>query len=240
MLNSVLAPDEAVQATGLIHRVYPGSAETVFLLVHGRTGNASVMWTFSKAFEALKPLTIAPQAPHSDPLGGFSWWVMPNVPGSESARVKVSAQEHLAALQSLQSFIIAASDHYGFEPKQICAMGFSQGAALLSGLSLLEPQMFRHVALLAGFVPEFLFTDPELRARINANAAVPRPNYFIGHGRQDEMATIDRARAGAERLRSVGLSVSMVEEDVGHKVGSGALRALAEIYSALPSKAPVT
>lgn len=226
------ATQEAINATGLEHKVWlPGSASpSTFFLVHGRTGDSSVMWTFARAFQSQSPLTIAPQAPTPDPLGGYSWWPVETKVGSESARVALPASTYIAAVDLFQNFILKASSIYKFSPKNLNVVGFSQGAALVAGAALLNPSLFKSVTLLAGFIPELLFETDMLKEKIESGIATSRPTFFIGHGTMDGTVPIDRVRDGVNRLKLLGLRVEFIEEPVGHKVGSETIKALTNFY----------
>ncbi len=48
----------------------------------------------------------------------------------------------------------------------------------------------------------------------------------MAHGTRDEVISIERARRGAKLLENLGLPVTQVEDDVGHKIGVQGTRAL--------------
>jgi len=233
MLRPNLADQESVKATGLEHRLHFGDKSRVFLLVHGRTGDSSVMWGFSRVFSEFDPFTLAPQAPDSDPLKGFSWWPVTDPSGAPASRLnsaQAGKESYLLAVRRMSEFLQAAANHYQFSLENLHGIGFSQGAGLLAGLSLLEPRLFKSVTMLAGFVPKILFAEADLIEKIAAGKESRQTKYFIGHGTEDDVISIARAREGVQQLKSLGLSVEAVEDEVGHKVGSGALRRLTEFY----------
>jgi phospholipase/carboxylesterase len=181
------------------------------------------MWPFTRAFKELNPIVIAAQAPTPDPLGGFSWW---EVHSNEHGSMKASTKEDfLVPINGVLDFLTKASSIYGFELKKINLMGFSQGAAVSASLYSLHPEYFSSCAMLAGFLPKLLVQDLKER----------RPNleqhkFVIAHGTKDETIPVDRAREGAELLKELGAQVSYVEDDVGHKIGSQAIKTLTEFY----------
>lgn len=183
--------------------------------VHGRAGDQRVMWTFRRALPDSYSL-VAPQAPLSDPIGGFSWWMV------QGSRVDSRAAAEQAA-GALFSFMTGFISRHHLRPRHIVACGFSQGAGLLSLVMQREPGMLRGVALLAGFVLEM----PEFPAMREL------PKVFIAHGSQDEVVPVARAEEGASYLRSRGFEVAMSVDAVGHKVGASSMRALKEWIAAL-------
>lgn len=179
----------------------------LLFLVHGRAGNKDVMWTFSRSVPEDWGI-IAPQAPLNDPIGGFSWWLIDSLTRAEDI-------EHAA--KTLRDFILQHSNPN--HPRALIAAGFSQGAGLLSLLLQREPQLFKGVALLAGFV---------LKAPSVASAE--RARIFVGHGTLDKTVSIETALQGAERLRSQGFSVEFHQDPVGHKIGSATMRSLKQFF----------
>jgi predicted esterase len=80
------------------------------------------------------------------------------------------------------------------------------------------------LAILAGFI-----------SRVGDQSLIQgQPTVFVAHGTTDEVLSIEKARKGVNRLRSIGLTVTFVEEEgVGHKVGVQGMRALKEWVSSL-------
>lgn len=202
------ASPEANAVCGLSH-VFDLSADgagTCVYLVHGRAGNRGVMWAFRRILpEGIS--IIAPEAPLADPIGGFSWW---QIGEKEAMRA-----EREVSIRRLEAFIGQAEDLYGLRPARRVALGFSQGAAMLSLLMQRNCSLFSAVGLLSGFVVEDSVT---LAGRL--------PSVFIFHGSNDETVTIDRAYRGRDYLMQKGAEVTFCEEPVGHKVGVAGMRAL--------------
>ena len=177
-------------------------------LVHGRAGNRDVMWTFRRCVPEGWNV-IAPEAPLSDPLGGCSWWqVHPD--GSRH-------EEILDAVDRLGGFMESIEKEKGLTPPFRLALGFSQGAGLLSVISQKEPSRFRGIGLLAGFVIQISLAE---------HGKEELPSILVCHGSLDELVTTERALSGVQYLRSLGASVEYVEDPVGHKVGTAAMRRL--------------
>lgn len=213
----VIADKAAVAACcGLEHKVRIGSdlKAPLIILVHGRAGNFDVMWTFKRAIPSHWNV-IAPQAPlaesqqaDSQPLGGFSWWEV-----REGSRGEPAAMQGAASL--LSTFVIHARDYYKLAPQALLGVGFSQGAGLISVVLQRPHQPFKAVGLLAGFVIK------------NHHPVDIRPcPVQICHGERDEVVPFDLARTGAEQLKSLGFSVSIASDPVGHKIGPAGVRGL--------------
>lgn len=190
-------------------RMRPGEERTspLLLLVHGRKGNAQVMWPFASTFRR-DATVIAIQAPEIDG-DGYSWW-------------NITLDDwRAAALRSASAIVPAVTDFLDskdLDPEFAVAYGFSQGAGVLSVVAQHSPEFFSGIALLAGFVVE-LSDGTQAGGR-----ALPR--IFMAHGTEDQTVSVLKARAGAERLRQLGFTVDYFEDPIGHKVGSSGMRGL--------------
>lgn len=214
--------EEEASEFGVFGKIHDSSAvpfgERVgVILVHGRAGNESVMWVFSKAIEMHDPIVIAPRATKQDEIGGYSWWDI----GQE-----VSFEEVCRASEHISTIARAMPEKYGVDPKKIIIIGFSQGGAVSISSALLEPDLFLGVGMLASFVPRVMM-------RLDSpDEGIPK-NVFISHGTKDEVVTIERALLGYEFLKERGVSVHFSEDDVGHKISSSSLRQFKEWISKL-------
>lgn len=192
-----------------IHRVGPDPRGALVVLVHGRAGNAQVMWAFDRLIPG-DATVVSFEAFIPDPLGGFSWWLMES---SEPVRPRIlEARDRLCA--AIERYI----ERRGLQPSKVAALGFSQGSVLLSAAMLTGRVRLDGLGILAGVAYE----------STEAPRVLGVPRVLIAHGTQDEVLPVERARASAERLRSLGLPVTYVEEDVGHKVGVQGTRAMKE------------
>ncbi len=209
MLNSPqVATDEAVAVLGLRHKVRITNPEKpLIVLVHGRAGNYDVMWTFRRAVPDDYSVLL-PQAPLDDPIGGHSWWQV----GEQGRREDSPAQ---AAAESLQRFIEKAVAYYQLKPGCFLGAGFSQGAALLSVLLQSSANPFDGAALMAGFV---LKQPQPVRGKTRS--------ILVLHGSIDEVVPLEMAELGVSYLGGLGYPVQFIQDPVGHKIGTGAVRAL--------------
>jgi phospholipase/carboxylesterase len=207
---------EAHSVCGLKHKVRLTStpAAPLAFLVHGRAGTCDVMWPFARCVPENFNI-IAPEAFLPDPVGGFSWW---------SAEQFGDREAIMQGVTKLSEFMAAAVKYYELQPAFAVALGFSQGAGALSCLVQTNPEMFRAVALLAGFVVD-LDRNPAADLRF--------PKILMAHGTQDTVVSLDKASRGAEVLRRYGASVELHTDDVGHKVGSQGMRQLKEFLHGL-------
>ena len=245
-MSSVLqSSDEASAVTGLVHRYYlPDGASLIddstdvplVLLVHGRGGNAGVMWPFARLLPHQCFPVIAPQAFLADTeVGGFSWWasqcqdslqparagqMIPGAVGNDTEPRVVVESGIDVACRRLEVFVERALAYYSLGKRRVLAMGFSQGAGLLTSLSLNSGVNFQAVVSLAGFLPKV--------ARCKGVTSASLPPYFFAHGSKDKILPLGRVIDDIEWLESIGADVTLVTDDVGHKVGVNGQKRLSQ------------
>ncbi|MCB0346642.1 MAG: hypothetical protein KDD66_16120 [Bdellovibrionales bacterium] len=239
MINHRQATAQEIAFSGLNHRVYlPEEVQYprgAVVLVHGRAGNDRVMWPFSRAFREHKLIAVSPEAFCDDPVGGKSWWLVEEWKGDEAwdegPRKPTRPEQLNLALDKLEFFISSLPDLYPIDPERVFAFGFSQGAAMVSTLSLRKPSMFKGVALLAGFIPRVVFDQREVFVSADIRSGqTSLPKYFMASGTQDATIPIVKAQRGRDGLRSLGAEVTYCTEDVGHKVGASCMRGLKDWF----------
>lgn len=208
--------DQENEAIGLrfVYRPAKCRHAPVVILVHGRAGNRDVMWAFERtippecaivSFEAFLP----------DPLGGYSWWDMSSNKSKLQA-IRLAGEWLSSAWQDFKKM-------YELSPKKVVAVGFSQGAILISASSLFGQIDLDGIGLLAGYP---LIMEEECMPRT-------MPSVYMANGIEDETITIEQARNGREQLENLGISVQFVEERVGHKVGVQGMKGLKQWVEAL-------
>lgn len=191
----------------------------LLVLVHGLTGDENSMWVFTRNLSPAYWM-IAPRAPHVSSLGGYSW-----KEGTDSSDTDRPTMEQLrAGAEALISMVDEYSISLGIDAQTFDVMGFSQGGAVCSLLGFLYPARIGKTAILAGFVPQGLEEHVSRRP-------LDGKTIFVAHGTRDETIDVDRARASVAILEEAGAQVTYCEDEVGHKVSAGCLRALKEFFS---------
>jgi phospholipase/carboxylesterase len=205
-----------------VRRPQGGGSHQVVWFVHGWTGDENVMWIFSPRIPK-NSLLIAPRGIFPAPQGGYGWY--PHRDGVwPVVRDFQPGIDRLVALMDLvkddRSGIFGEGN---IDISQNGLVGFSQGAALVYTLSLLNPERVQRMAGLAGFLP----ADAE-------KLAVSRPlmgkKVYAAHGMQDERVPVEQARAAVRVLESAGASVVYCEDNVGHKLSANCMRGLGEFF----------
>jgi phospholipase/carboxylesterase len=108
--------------------------------------------------------------------------------------------------------LLAREKERGMAPGRTVLAGFSQGCAMALMTGVRHPDRLAGVAGLSGYLPLAQATAAE---RSEANALVP---IFMGHGRQDNVVSIERGQASCEALRALGYPVEWHEYPMAHSV----------------------
>jgi len=111
----------------------------------------------------------------------------------------------------LADFVGVASKHYGFDPKSVIAVGYSNGANIAGAILLLRPEVLAGAILFRAMVPLVPPVLPDL-----AHARV-----FISSGKQDPIVPVENAQRLAAMLGGAGADVTLRFEAAGHALVSG-------------------
>src|SRR4051794_35540447 len=122
----------------------------------------------------------------------------------------------------LADFVADAATRYGFDPRGVVAVGFSNGANIAASMLLLRPETLAAAALFRPMVPLVPEALPDL-------SATP---VFIGAGRQDPIVPPGETERLAALLRQAGAPVTLHWEAGGHGLTQGDLAAAQEWMAA--------
>lgn len=177
------------------------------LLLHGWTGDETVMWIFARKVPD-NTWIFAPRGPVQAP-SGYGW--LPRDGNWYDLKTFQTAAEQL-----MEAFRHWSADARAPQTA-LDVMGFSQGAAMAYALAAYFPQQVARVAALAGFLPA---------DSAGAYDALHGKPVFIAHGTQDRTVSIQKAREAAQILQNSGAHVTYCESETGHKLGAACLRGL--------------
>lgn len=187
-------------------RAAANPVDPAVVLLHGRTGDESVMWIVAEGLPS-KGLMIAPRGPYPADEGGFSW-AEPTPDG------KGSFDDLGHAVAALGVLLDRLELERGFDRGRMILVGFSQGAALAFAAARVERLRPQGIVALAGFLPE---------GDLAVLRGIP---VFWGHGTRDDLVPIAEARSDVDRLGQAGAMVQFCEADVEHRVGVECMRGL--------------
>lgn len=187
------------------------SESQILLMIHGWTGDENSMQIFQRDISP-NFLIIAPRGIIPAPEGGYGW--IGHRPGREA-----TLHAFIEPAQALRRLVHQIQQEYLVKNKSINLMGFSQGAALSLAYSLLYPEEVQKVAVLSGFMPYL----PE---KYQPSPSLKDISFFIAHGFQDDIVSIQRAYELVEFLHKAGAKVKFCESPVGHRISSACFREL--------------
>jgi len=175
-----------------------GSPTTTLLLLHGTGGDEYDLLPLGK--------TIAPGLGLLSPRGR----VLENGRVNRFfRRLAEGVYDELDIKQrvgELAEFIQTASLKYAFDPTDVVALGFSNGANIAAAMMLLRPRILRAAVLLSPLLPMEVDEPP------NLNGA----QVFIGAGLADPIAPRHETDRLAQRLESYGAMVTLDYHPAGH------------------------
>ncbi len=113
----------------------------------------------------------------------------------------------------LATFITSAATTYNFDPHNVIAAGYSNGANIAAAVLLLHPSALAGAILFHAQVP----LEPEQRPALSD---VP---VFLSGGRVDTLVPAAETERLATQLRRFGADVALYWEPGGHALGRGEL-----------------
>lgn len=182
------------------------------LLLHGWTGDETVMWIFTNNLPEDYWL-FAPRGPVELPGGGSGYGWLPH--GERLPTLEDFTKPASALMDAFQHW----KTETGADIAQLDVMGFSQGAGLAYALAALYPQRIQRVIALAGFLP----AEIPLPGRYQV---MHGKQVYVAHGTQDETIPVEKAQQAVRTLQEAGAHVTYCESDAGHKLSAACLRGL--------------
>jgi phospholipase/carboxylesterase len=194
--------------TTFIHRFIPsptGEASRTLLLLHGTGGSESDLLDLGRL--------LAPDAALLSPRGK----VLENGTSRFFRRLAegiFDIADLTRRTYELADFIEAASIAYDFDPRQITAVGYSNGANIAASMLLLRPRALSAAILLHPMVPFVPDVLPDL---------LNKP-IFIGAGQADPLVPVSETERLAHLLRRAGATVSTHWHNGAHAISHEEVR----------------
>jgi predicted esterase len=113
----------------------------------------------------------------------------------------------------LAAFVGASADRYGFDPRNVIAVGFSNGANIAANLLLSKPGVLRTAVLFRALVPMEPLVPPDLTGT----------EVYISGGRHDHMIEPRETERLAALLRHARANVTLQWDDGGHALTTEAV-----------------
>ena len=183
-----------------IHRFVPapagGSVRTLVLL-HGTGGNENDMISLGRELD--------PAAALLSPRGHVLENGMPRF-FRRLAEGVFDEEDVIRRAHELADFVSAAAQQYGFDPRMVTAVGYSNGANMAAAILLLRPELLRGAILYRAMVP---LTPP-------AAPDLSQTRVLLSSGKYDSIVPKENAQRLATMLREAGATVTMRVEATGH------------------------
>jgi phospholipase/carboxylesterase len=119
---------------------------------------------------------------------------------------------------ALADFIAAASRQYGFDPRRLTAVGFSNGANIAASLLLLRPEAIADAILLRAML---VLDQPAAAGSLGGR------RILLANGQQDPIVPLDHPARLAGLLEAGGAAVTRHLAPAGHSLTAGDLAAAA-------------
>jgi phospholipase/carboxylesterase len=194
---------------GFIHNFEPGKSGKTLLLLHGTGGDETDLVGLGQA--------VAPGWALLSPRGKVLEHGAPRFFARLAEGVFDDTDLRFRAGE-LAEFVEAAADHYGFDRKQVVALGYSNGANIASAMMLLHPQALRAAALLRPMVP----FEPD------STASLAGKSVLLVSGDLDPIATPEHGERLEAIFSAAGADVTRRTFPVSHQLSQGDLALVAK------------
>lgn len=109
---------------------------------------------------------------------------------------------------ALAEFLIAQGTEHGFDPSEVTALGFSNGANIGASLLFRRPELLSRAILFRAMVP----FEPEGKVDLTGK------RVFLANGRSDPIVPVENAERLAAILRASGADVTHLWLETGHNL----------------------
>lgn len=177
----------------------PDGSPTTLLLLHGTGGDENDLLGLGRY--------LAPEAALLSPRGKVLERGMPRF-FRRLAEGVFDLEDVQARTHELARFLDDAAGVYGFDPRRVVAVGFSNGANIAASVLLLHPDALAGAVLFHPMVPLIPSERPDLSGR----------PVFIGAGRADRLIPPPETERLAALLRDYGADVTVEWQPGGHNL----------------------
>lgn len=179
----------------------------LLLLLHGYGSNEADLFSFAQDLPD-DYLIVSARAPLSLGYQSFAWYTINfNATSANFSDIP----EALKAKKMMVNFIEEIKTIFNFNSNDISLLGFSQGSILSYALALSYPEKFKNIVALSGYIKKELFDLKEPLAYKNLD-------FFISHGKQDQVIPLQWAEQTAKFLANLNISHQFKTYPTGHSV----------------------
>ncbi|MGB1019804.1 MAG: alpha/beta hydrolase [Flavobacteriaceae bacterium] len=182
-------------------------------MIHGYGSNADDLFSFAP-YLPQDHVIISLEAPLPLPQMGFTWYSIHfDAPQDQWTDVPQAK----AALDVILKNIHALVAEHSIDPNNITLLGFSQGAILSWALALNNPNHFRRIVALSGYINQDLITSNTVTF-----------SAFASHGKIDPVIPFEWAKETIEPLVKQNNEIQFHAFEAGHTVNQENFMALLE------------
>lgn len=185
--------------TDFVHRYQPGTTGETLLLLHGTGGDENSLLDLGRQ--------LLPGANRLSPRGRVLEGRAPRF-FRRLAEGVFDLEDLALRTRELADFVAASATRYGFDPRHVTAIGFSNGANIAASLLLANPGVLARAVLLRAMVP---FEPKQV-------PALTGTRVWIGAGEYDEMIPREGTLRLAELLQQGGAEVTLDWREAGHRL----------------------
>lgn len=180
----------------------------MLVMLHGYGSDENDLFSFAELLND-KFLVISLRAPMRLPWGGYAWYNI-DFTGSESRFG--NPEEALNSMSKIDAFIGELIEKYQTDKDKTVLLGFSQGAILSYALATRNPDKYRTLLALSGYIFK------EIMPKELSTSKASMLNIFASHGIQDEIIPIAWARNAEAWLKTTGVKNEYHEYNMGHGI----------------------
>ena len=179
-------------------------------MMHGMTGDASMMRPFAEKILPDGWTLLVPEARFAHPTRGRTWWRYEDFDADVTRRMSLSRKELMDVDSSLSQLEKLIAEEAPMGP--LVVGGFSQGGAMAQEL-LQRPVADRIQGVVC--MGTRLVRPMELRLRLSE---LEPKRLFWMHGEKDVRVPIEDGWAIAHLFESAGWAVELIEHPKGHMI----------------------
>jgi phospholipase/carboxylesterase/glyoxalase family protein len=189
----------AEELAGFKHRFAAGNGQEgpTLLLLHGTGGNENDLLPLGRE--------LLPGANLLSPRGKVLEHGMPRF-FRRLAEGVFDEEDLKLRTEELTGFVEEASERYGFDPGELFAVGFSNGANIAASLLLSRPEALRGAVLLRPMVP----FEPEEAPDLSG------VSIFVAAGELDHLVPKENTARLVELLRDAAAEIQVRWQPTGH------------------------
>lgn len=203
----------------LEYRVLPPRKQTenppALVMLHGYGADMNDLYSFATMLPE-ELLIISVQAPRRLPWGGYAWY---DIEMSADGIKTSNAQQGKEAVQQVFTFLDEMREEFDFDANRLFLLGFSQGCILSLACMYRQPERFKGIVALSGYLNvDFLDQKPE---DVTISGAV-----FHSHGTQDPVIPVSAAEMTRDILEKTDLDYTFKTYPAGHGINQENLQDL--------------